>query len=104
MGVPLPRNRKTDFPFGLNESIVPNIVVSEDFFQVLVPIAHTLDQTQPLKQTVHDVVAKVEREVLVATLLLAGGNKAQAARMLHIDYKTIQSKINIYRIHSKLKS
>ncbi len=31
-------------------------------------------------------------------LLQAGGNKARAARLLHIDYKTIQSKVKKYRI------
>jgi DNA-binding NtrC family response regulator len=35
----------------------------------------------------------VEREVLIEALKYTGGNKAKAARMLHVDYKTIHTKI-----------
>ncbi len=35
----------------------------------------------------------VEREVITQTLRYTGGNKARAARMLHIDYKTIHTKV-----------
>jgi two-component system nitrogen regulation response regulator GlnG len=40
----------------------------------------------------------VEREVLLQTLRQTGGNKAKAARLLQVDYKTIQSKIKHYGI------
>jgi two-component system nitrogen regulation response regulator GlnG len=40
----------------------------------------------------------VERQALVEALLRVGGNKARAARLLQIDYKTIQTKIRKYGI------
>ncbi len=51
-----------------------------------------------LRQIVALSTAAVEREVLVQTLSQTGGNKAKAARLLQIDYKTIQSKIKQYGI------
>lgn len=44
--------------------------------------------------------AQVERMILLRTLALTEGNKAKAARMLHIDYKTIHSKLKAYAISS----
>ena len=41
---------------------------------------------------------QIERTVLVEALQRAGGNKAKAARMLQIDYKTIHTKIRQYGI------
>ena len=41
----------------------------------------------------------VERKILSQTLRLTGGNKAKAARLLQVDYKTIQSKIKQYGIN-----
>ena len=46
-----------------------------------------------LKEIVNQSTTAVEREVLLQTLRQTGGNKAKAARLLHIDYKTIQSKV-----------
>ena len=43
-------------------------------------------------------IVAMEREILVHVLRETGGNKAKAARMLHIDYKTIHSKIRQYGI------
>jgi two-component system nitrogen regulation response regulator GlnG len=40
----------------------------------------------------------VEREALSHALRKTGGNKARAARLLQVDYKTIQSKIKNYGI------
>jgi len=51
-----------------------------------------------LKDIVAQSTTALEREVLVQTLLLTGGNKAKAARLLRIDYKTIQSKTRKYGI------
>lgn len=42
----------------------------------------------------------VERTILLRTLSLTNGNKAMAARLLHIDYKTIHSKLKTYEISS----
>lgn len=51
-----------------------------------------------LKAIVHRTTMQVEREVLTQVLRKAGGNKAEAARLLHIDYKTIHSKLRQYGI------
>jgi two-component system nitrogen regulation response regulator GlnG len=46
-----------------------------------------------LKEIVHRKVQAVEREVVLEALQHTGGNKAKAARMLKIDYKTLYNKI-----------
>ena len=51
-----------------------------------------------LKTIVAQSTTAVEREVLLQTLRQTGGNKAKAARLLQIDYKTIHSKIKQYGI------
>ena len=43
---------------------------------------------------------QVERALLLQALELTQGNKAHAARLLHIDYKTIHSKLKAYEISS----
>jgi len=48
---------------------------------------------------VRSCVIPLEREVLVKALHMTGGNKAKAARMLHIDYKTIHLKVKQYGIN-----
>jgi DNA-binding NtrC family response regulator len=52
-----------------------------------------------LKKIVAQSTTAVEREVLLQTLRQTGGNKAKAARLLQVDYKTIQSKIKQYGIN-----
>ncbi len=54
-----------------------------------------------LKEIVTQSTTALEREVLLQTLRQTGGNKAKAARLLQVDYKTIQSKIKQYGISSK---
>jgi DNA-binding NtrC family response regulator len=44
----------------------------------------------------HDRLRAVERDAVLNALAQAGGNKAQAARLLGIDYKTFRSKLKIY--------
>ncbi len=51
-----------------------------------------------LKEIVAQSRTAVEREVLSQTLRKTGGNKAKAARLLRVDYKTIQTKIKRYGI------
>ena len=51
-----------------------------------------------LKELVAESTGAVEREVLVQTLRQTGGNKAKAARLLRMDYKTIQSKVKKYEL------
>ena len=45
----------------------------------------------------------VEREAIVQALLRNLGNKAEAARTLKIDYKTMQTKVKKYGINLKQK-
>lgn len=52
-----------------------------------------LSRKAPLKTIVRERMAAVEREVLNQILQSTGGNKAEAARILEIDYKTIHTKI-----------
>jgi DNA-binding NtrC family response regulator len=40
----------------------------------------------------------IEREILNQVLRKTGGNKARAARLLQVDYKTIHSKVKEYGI------
>jgi two-component system nitrogen regulation response regulator GlnG len=51
-----------------------------------------------LREIVQHRVEQVEREVLVQVLRRTGGNKAKAARILQIDYKTIRNKAKQYGI------
>jgi len=54
----------------------------------------------PLKELVGRVAVQVERALLLQALELTQGNKAHAARLLHIDYKTIHNKLKAYEISS----
>jgi two-component system nitrogen regulation response regulator GlnG len=58
------------------------------------------DGSLSLKQIVHDATVAVERKVLVQVLRQTQGNKAKAARLLRVDYKTIHGKIKNYGICS----
>ena len=46
-----------------------------------------------LKEIVQSKIIEVERDVLGKVLKYTGGNKAKAARILQIDYKTIHTKV-----------
>ena len=50
------------------------------------------------KEVVRRVVARVERQMLAEVLERTGGNKAEAARLLRIDYKTLHTKARDYGI------
>ena len=54
----------------------------------------------PLKELVGPMTAQVECAILLQALELTKGNKAHAARLLRIDYKTIHSKLKAYEISS----
>lgn len=59
-------------------------------------------RSTPLKDLVREATTQIERLALVRALDLTQGNKAKAARLMGIDYKTIQSKLNGYHItHEK---
>jgi DNA-binding NtrC family response regulator len=53
-----------------------------------------------LKEIVQHNTALVERQILARVLRQTGGNKAEAARLLHIDYKTIHLKIKVYGLQT----
>lgn len=58
------------------------------------PKVNTIGGTQPtLKEIVRTTTEVVERKTLVQILKQTDGNKAKAARLLRIDYKTINTKI-----------
>ena len=46
-----------------------------------------------LREIVHRSVITVEREVLIQVLKYTRGNKAKAARLLQVDYKTVHTKL-----------
>jgi DNA-binding NtrC family response regulator len=48
-----------------------------------------------LRGRVQDKVREVERDAIIEALERAGGNKAEAARQLGIDYKTYRMKLKI---------
>ncbi len=54
----------------------------------------------PLKDLTARVVAQIERSVLLKVLEVTQCNKALAARMLHIDYKTLHKKLKEHAISS----
>jgi DNA-binding NtrC family response regulator len=53
---------------------------------------------QPLREVLRRSAACLERKVIVQALRGSGGNKAKAARLLHVDYKTIHTKVKEYGI------
>lgn len=57
-----------------------------------------LDAPVTLRQRVRRSVIMVEQTALREALTAADGNKARAARLLHIDYKTLHAKLKEYGI------
>lgn len=55
----------------------------------------------PLKTLTASVIAQMERSILLKALTVKQCNKAQVARMLHIDYKTLHKKLKEHSITSK---
>ena len=51
-----------------------------------------------LRETVRSNTVHVERMAIVHALRRTGGNKAKAARLLQVDYKTLHSKVREYGI------
>ena len=54
-----------------------------------------------LREIVQQGVGTVERAVLTEALKFTGGNKAKAARLLKVDYKTLHTKVKKYGIQTK---
>ena len=57
----------------------------------------------PLKEIKNRKIVAMEREIIAQVLRETAGNKAKAARVLHIDYKTIHSKIRQYGLSAGRK-
>ncbi len=53
-----------------------------------------------LTKVIGQAMSQMERGILIQVLKFADGNKAKAARLLHIDYKTIHSKLKKHQINS----
>lgn len=49
-----------------------------------------------LRDMVRQATCRVERDAIFAALRSVRGNKAAAARILHIDYKTLQAKLRVH--------
>ena len=68
----------------------------------LVPLTPDMKEISLGEKSLKDIVRqntiKIEREVLSEALKHTGGNKAKAARLLKIDYKTIHSKVKLLGI------
>ena len=75
------------------------------------PLSHPIESPSPgldeeivgtlsLKDVVRRTVIDVERELILQVLTRTHGNKAQAARILQADYKTIHKKVRQYAISS----
>ena len=62
---------------------------------------HQGGHTTSLREIVERSIAAVESMVLRQALEQSGGNKAEAARMLQVDYKTIHVKIKKYGISTR---
>jgi DNA-binding NtrC family response regulator len=54
----------------------------------------------PLRTIVRKNTMRVERDAITRTLQRVGGNKAMAARLLQVDYKTMHSKVKEYGIRT----
>ena len=57
-----------------------------------------LDSGVPLKEVVRRTVMQVEQEIITRVLRETHGNKAKAARILQVDYKTLHGKVKQYNI------
>jgi DNA-binding NtrC family response regulator len=58
----------------------------------------TIERAGPLKEIVRRRMKQLERDMLIQVLRETGGNKARAARLLQIDYKTMHTKVKEYKI------
>ena len=59
----------------------------------------SFDGSVPFKEMVRRAVVTVERQILIRVLAKTSGNKAEAARLLRIDYKTIHKKVRDYGLY-----
>jgi len=64
--------------------------------QTAVPVSVVSNRCTPLHQRVRDQVHALECDAIVTALKDAMGNKAKAARLLGIDYKTFRTKLKTH--------
>jgi two-component system nitrogen regulation response regulator GlnG len=87
-----------------SEGLGPDPAEPGDAFRAwplhLSAVTLTYENNIPLKKLIQRVTDQVERALLLQALKLSEGNKAHAARLLQIDYKTIHSKLKAYEICS----
>ncbi len=62
--------------------------------------APPLDGRSSLRELIRDRMAATERGLVLQALRQTGGNKAQAARLLRVDYKTIRTKAKEHGIRT----
>jgi two-component system nitrogen regulation response regulator GlnG len=91
-GVLLADDIITEKHLDIKRAMVPGLAFSPK-------VDGTLWRELSLKEIVHRSVVTVEREVLTQVLKYTGGNKAKAARLLHIDYKTMHHKLKQFSIN-----
>lgn len=92
-------------------ALMANRIIGEEDLDIAdaeVPVPHFLPKAcraewkaLSLKELVRQGTAAIEREVLKEVLKHTGGNKAKAARILKVDYKTVFSKVKQYGIVSE---
>ncbi len=88
-------NRTSSLTFSSDEHLDTNGTSDSEFPPEVQKMLHN---GLSLKEIVRCNTIAVERQVLVQVLRKTGGNKAKAARLLQIDYKTIHSKVKEYSI------
>ncbi len=63
-----------------------------------IQVSDRIEDNLSLKEITRRTVREVERQVLTKVLKHTGGNKARAARILQVDYKTVHTKVKRYGI------
>ncbi len=88
------RDEITEKDLSIKQAAVPGLAFS--------PKVHgTPWENASLSEIVQQSVLAVEKEVLKEVLRFTGGNKARAARLLQVDYKTVHTKVKKFGIQQK---
>jgi len=80
---------RNDLGIEMDQAVLPAVMEVKDGLTL---------KSGSLKDILKKHIETVEREILIKALRSAGGNKAKAARLLKIDYKTMHSKVKQYGI------
>ena len=85
-----------------DEITIAHLDIARLSTSLLTPAKQVFDwDKRSLKEIVRETTTLLERNVLSQVLHITDGNKAKAARLLRIDYKTIHSKVKYYGIPTK---